>query len=70
MSNLRRKNYSRFVVRNLARYGLTALLGIVLVGESVGVRAESVGVEVAQQRSIDNNFAVKISTIEQALNGN
>ena len=50
MNNLGKNNYSRFVIRNLARYGLTALLGIVLVGESVGVRAESAGVEVAQEQ--------------------
>ena len=35
MNNLGNNNYSRFVIRNLTRYSLTALLGIVLVGESV-----------------------------------
>ena len=58
MSNLRKKNYSRFLIRNLARYGLTALLGIVLVGESVGAIAESAGVEVAQQAN--SNEAIRL----------
>ncbi|MGB3642286.1 MAG: CHAT domain-containing tetratricopeptide repeat protein [Rivularia sp. (in: cyanobacteria)] len=50
MSNLRRKNYSLFIVDNLARYGLTALLSIVLVGESVSAIPKSGGMEVAQQQ--------------------
>ena len=68
MSNLRKNNYSRFVIRNLARYGLTALLGIVLVGESVGVRAESVGVEVAQEQA-NSNQAIRLQAEKLSLEG-
>ena len=50
MSNQGCKNYSRFIIHKLVRYGLTALLGIVLIGESVGARAESAAVEVAQEQ--------------------
>ena len=59
MSKFRKNDYSRFLIRNLARYGLTALLGIVLVGESVGARAESVGVEVAQEQG-NSNDAIRL----------
>ena len=59
MNNLGKNNYLRFVVRNLARYGLTVLLGIVLVGESVSAVAESLGVEVAQEQG-NSNQAIRL----------
>ena len=68
MNNLGKNNYSRFVIRNLARYGLTALLGIVLVGESVGVRAESVGVEVAQEQA-NSNQAIRLQAEKLSQEG-
>ncbi|MEL6463166.1 MAG: tetratricopeptide repeat protein [Cyanobacteria bacterium J06621_15] len=59
MSKFRKNNYLGFVIHNLARYGLTALLGIVLVGESVGAVAESTGVEVAQEQGGNSNQAIR-----------
>ncbi len=51
MKEIRKNNYSQFVIRNLARYSLTALLGIILVGESVSA-IPNAGVEVAQQQGV------------------
>ena len=69
MKELRKDNYSRFVVRNLARFGLTALLGIVLVCESVCAVPESVGVEVAQQGAIDNKEAIRERALKLITEG-
>jgi tetratricopeptide (TPR) repeat protein len=59
MKELRKNNYSQFVIRNLARFGLSALLGIVLVGESVSAIPKSVGVEVAQQQGVTSTEAIR-----------
>ncbi|MEM6752326.1 MAG: tetratricopeptide repeat protein [Cyanobacteria bacterium P01_C01_bin.38] len=54
-----RNNYWQFVIGNLARFGLSALLGIVLVGESVSAVPKSAGVEIAQQGAIDNKEEIR-----------
>ncbi len=53
MSKLRTKNYSRFILRNLAHYSLTALLGIILVGESVSAMPNA-DLILAQQEATPN----------------
>ncbi len=59
MKEIRKNNYSQFIVRNLARYGLSALLGIVLVGESVSAIPKNTGVEIAQQQGANSKEAIR-----------
>jgi len=77
MKQLRKNNYSRFLIRNLARYGLTALLGIVLVGESVIAIPRNTRVDIAQQEETTPNQGIRkqaerltIEGLELAEQGN
>lgn len=69
MKELRKNNYSQFVIHNLARYSLTALLGIVLVGESVNAIPKNVGVEIAQQQAIDNKEPIRKQALKLIQEG-
>ncbi|AFY56143.1 tetratricopeptide repeat protein [Rivularia sp. PCC 7116] len=69
MKKLKKDNYSRFVIRDLARFSLTALLGIVLVGESVNAIPKSVGVEVAQQGVVDNKEPIRKQVLKLIQEG-
>ncbi len=64
MKELKKDNYSRFVIRNLARFSLSALLGIVLIGESVSAIPKSVGVEIAQQQSVTDTENREVLRVE------
>ena len=69
MSKLRKKSYSRFLIRNLARYGLTALLGIILVGESVSARPKSADLILAQQQKATSNQAIRAKAQKLTIEG-
>ncbi len=64
-----KNNYSQFVTRNLARFGLTALLGVVLVGESVSAIAKSAGIEIAQQQAVDNKEPIRKQVLKLIQEG-
>ncbi|MEL6457151.1 MAG: CHAT domain-containing protein [Cyanobacteria bacterium J06621_15] len=69
MKELRKNSYLQFVVRNLARFGLTGLLGIVLVGESVNAIPRSEGLQVAQQGVFENKEAIRKQALKLITEG-
>ena len=69
MKEIRKNNYSRFVIRNLARYSLTALLGVVLVGESVSAIPRSEGLQIAQQGAVDNKEPIRKQVLKLIQEG-
>ncbi|MBV6624736.1 MAG: CHAT domain-containing protein [Rivularia sp. (in: Bacteria)] len=69
MKQLRKNNYWQFVIRSLARFGLSALLGIVLVGESISAVPKSVGVEIAQQGITDNKEVLRVEAQRLSIEG-
>ncbi|MGB3642008.1 MAG: tetratricopeptide repeat protein, partial [Rivularia sp. (in: cyanobacteria)] len=69
MKEIRKNNYSQFVIRNLARYGLSALLGIVLVSESVSAIPKNVGVKIAQQQAVDNKEPIRKQALKLIQEG-
>jgi tetratricopeptide (TPR) repeat protein/CHAT domain-containing protein len=58
MKKTKAKNFSWIIFDKFARYGLTALLGIVLVGESVSAVGKNIGVEIAQQQANSNDAII------------